>query len=144
MGAFSHKLRAAEASVFGENLAGARSIEYEYLYSRHFMFSIRDEILNRHADWDTVLHWSRVLGIPTVPVMRIGKFKRKAVFEAFIKKVAAIPHMGSQSEGVVVRTWNGFDQKSAEDHTAKWVREDHVQGTLPRQAVETKLFQGEY
>lgn len=140
MAQYVQRLKGGNVSVFGENLMGMRSIEYKYLYAPYFLFSVRDEFIDRHMDWDEVLYWSKLLGIPTVPVIRIGIFSRKNVFEGFVNKVAQLPHMGDDSEGVVVRTWEGFKQKEAEDHTGKWVRADHVQGDLPRKAKIAGLY----
>lgn len=142
MAQFVQRLKAGNVSVFGENLMAERSIHYKYLYSPYFLFSVRDDYTNGHMNWDELMYWSKLLGIPTVPVMRVGTFSRKNVFEGYIKKIAALPHMGEVSEGVVIRTWEGFKQEQAEDHTGKWVREDHVQGNLPRKADIAELYKG--
>ena len=59
-------------TVFGENMEGIHSIEYENLTSYLYLFGVRDE--ERWFSWEEVEEYAFLLDLPTVPVLWKGVF----------------------------------------------------------------------
>lgn len=112
--------------VFGENMYGIHSIEYENLDSYFYMFGVRDN--NIWIPWSEVEEYSYLLDIPTVPVLYKGSVKNEKELKSLVEKLAKEPSsLGSKREGVVVRNAEMFHNDDFNVNVIKWVRKDHVQ-----------------
>jgi hypothetical protein len=114
--------------LFGENLYGIHSIEYDELESFFYLFAVlRDR--KCWLSWSEVCSLADELGIPTVPVVYTGRFTSFKEYEDLI-----LPLMKNRSkcgsctpEGFVVRTLEGFSYERFDSHVAKFVRRGHIQ-----------------
>lgn len=107
--------------VCGENLFALHSIPYDSLSSYFFCFSIWNN-RNRCLSWDDTLEWCDLLGIQHVPVLWEGKFDAEAI--------KAIKLDTEKQEGYVVRVRRAFDYGEFSKCMAKFVRFNHVRGTV--------------
>jgi hypothetical protein len=111
--------------LFGENMFGVHSIEYDGLTSFFYVFAgLRDG--EQWLGWDELCGLARDLDIPTVPLLN------RQTFSSFGQLQQTIQLDKSQcgscpAEGVVLRTVRGFSFHQFDRHTAKYVRENHIQ-----------------
>jgi hypothetical protein len=111
-------------NIFGENLFGIHSIEYERLESHFYIFAIRES--DKWLSWDEVVFYANVLDIPTVPVIKRGFFKEKELIECINEALKNGSLLGGLCEGVVVRKADAFDTETFSNHVLKYVRKNHV------------------
>ena len=117
--------------VYGENMYGIHSIEYDKLPAYWFMFAANDG--ERWYSWDEVEEMAKILDVPTVPVLWRGIAESEKQVTDLILKFSQEPEWyGPVREGIVMRTADGFSfEEDGEDafshHVCKWVRPHHVQ-----------------
>lgn len=114
--------------IFGENMEGIHSIEYNKLTSYFYIFGIRDN--NIWIPWEQVEEYSYLLDIPTVPVLFKGEVNTENELKDIVNDLVSKPSkIGGQIEGVVVRNASLFHNDDFADNVMKWVRVNHVQTT---------------
>jgi hypothetical protein len=111
--------------IFGENLYGIHSIEYERLPAYFFIFAIRDE--GYWLSWDEVIFYAKLLDLPTVPVVARDYFTETTLKQHIAGNIATGSAFGSHCEGYVCRTAKGFENELFPYHVLKYVRANHVQ-----------------
>lgn len=115
-----------DVMIYGENLYGIHSIEYNKLPAYYFLFALRDK--NVWKSWDEVVEMSHILGLPTVPVLFRGKVSSEKELEEmiynFMKQGSSF---GNTIEGCVIRNANDFDFNDFSLNVVKYVRKGHVQ-----------------
>lgn len=111
--------------IFGENLYGLHSIEYQRLSYHFFVFSIREG--DHWLPWDEVVQIADLLDLPTVPVFERGIFTPQTLQEAINAAMQYGSAFGDTAEGFVVRNENGFSTEDFKWNVLKYVRENHVQ-----------------
>jgi len=114
-------------TVYGENLYGVHSIEYDILDNYWHMFAVND--CNVWYAWDDVRDFSCMLGVPHVPALHYCTLK----YEEQVKEI--IDELMSRSsfygfcgkEGIVMRVVDSFPITEFSHYVCKWVRPNHVQ-----------------
>lgn len=106
-----------------ENVYAAHSLHYDNLEAFQYGIGVVEEIdgISRFLDWDSTEKIFNDLGIPTVPVLYVGKVDLKTLEEIF----SAQDH--SKAEGIVVRSFNSFNEDEFSVNVGKAVRDGHVQ-----------------
>lgn len=118
--------------IYGENLYGIHSIEYNKLPSYYHLFAVRND--KRWYSWDEVTEFSELLQIPHVPVLWRGIAEsEEQVKELILDQMKYPSTYGIEKEGVVMRTVEGFEfsredgEQNFPHHVCKYVRPHHVQ-----------------
>lgn len=112
--------------VYGENLYGVHSIEYDKLPAYFFVFAGRNK--NVWYSWDDVEMMAEILEVPTVPVLWRGEIESELQLSELISKFMKEPStFGDTKEGVVVRRVHEFGADDFSKNVVKYVRENHVQ-----------------
>ena len=114
-----------DLEIFGENLYGIHSIEYEQLSYHFYVFAIRDG--NRWLSWEEVLFYAELLELPTIPVLEIGKFNTKEMKDFIEQRMKLGSVFGGPCEGFVLRNANEFPTSDFKYNVLKYVRKNHVQ-----------------
>lgn len=107
--------------ICGENLYAKHSIEYNYLLSYFYGFSVWDQTRNVALDWDNTKKVFHELGIVPVHEIYRGEFNK----DVLKKLIASIDT--STTEGFVVRTVKEIPYNNFNQQVGKWVRKNHVQ-----------------
>ena len=112
--------------IYGENLFGIHSIEYNKLPSYYHLFAVRDN--KRWYSWDEVIEFSELLQIPHVPVLWRGvATSEEQIKELILEQMKYPSTYGIEKEGVVMRTTEGFGLGDEfPHHVCKYVRPHHV------------------
>lgn len=133
-----------EIAIFGENMFGIHSIEYDALESFFYMFGVMDYSNNNNGEassdstedgrwwsWEQVEEYADQIGVPTVPVLFKGTFSSvqqiKDWMEKEMRKRSSAVGGRDGAEGFVIRTVHGFANKDFERCVAKFVRKGHIQ-----------------
>jgi ATP-dependent RNA circularization protein (DNA/RNA ligase family) len=117
--------------IYGENMYGVHSIEYDKLPAYWFMFAANNG--ERWYSWNEVEEMAKILDVPTVPILWRGIAEsEKQITELIMKFVGEPSVYGSIREGIVMRTAESFQfmedgQEAFPFHVCKWVRPHHVQ-----------------
>ncbi len=115
--------------IFGEWLYAKHSIHYTNaltLPSYYQLFAVYDIECNMWMGWDTVEHYSTVLGFPTVPVIKKAEYKESWELTSDLSKIAQqVIEQGH--EGIVARNVHPFHYGQFEQCLGKCVREGHIQ-----------------
>lgn len=119
--------------IYGENLYGIHSIEYNNLVndptkisSYYYMFGARDS--EKWYSWEDVCLMADILKLSTVPVLEIGKFDTvDELKERIMFHMAQGSKYGDTIEGVVVRNANEYPVGDFKWNVVKYVRKNHVQ-----------------
>ncbi len=112
--------------VYGENLYGVHSIEYNRLIALYHIFAVRNE--ERWYSWKEVCEMSDIMGIPTVPVLECREFSSpKELEECIYTLMKNGSRYGDVIEGIVVRTLESFPLDKFSENVVKYVRKNHVQ-----------------
>ena len=117
--------------LFGENMYGVHSIEYNRLTDYFYLFAVRND--ERWYSWDEVEEMADMLNIQRVPVIWRGVLESEEQVAQIIRETMTEPSAyGDEKEGVVMRTADSFDiyedgQLSFPFHVCKYVRANHVQ-----------------
>lgn len=115
-----------DEGIYGENLYGIHSIEYNKLPTYYFMFAARNN--ERWYSWKEVEEMASILELPTVPVLMIRKFDSPKDLEETINKLMSNgSQYGNTIEGVVVRNADSFKISDFYKNVVKYVRKNHVQ-----------------
>lgn len=115
--------------IFGENMQGIHSIEYDKLTSWFYMFGSRQETSDgfEWASWEDVEIFANALGVPTVPVLFKGSVSSLGELEELtLSLVSSGSMLGPSIEGVVVRVASAFHDEDFHLSVLKWVRKNHV------------------
>ncbi len=110
--------------VFGENLYGIHSIEYERLPHHFFVFAIRDG--DQWLAWDEVLFYAEALELATVPVFEQGRFTAAALQPLIERRLMEGSAFGGACEGFVFRNAAAFGVEDFTYNVLKYVRKNHV------------------
>jgi len=112
--------------IYGENLYGIHSIEYNKLPDYFFMFSARYN--DNFYSWEDTKYLCELLDISLVPVLYEGKVTSCEQLETVITELMEHgSEYGDTIEGVVVRNVNKFHVNDFSKYVCKYVRENHVQ-----------------
>lgn len=131
--------------MFGENMEGIHSIEYERLESYFYLFGVREDL--RWLSWTEVEEYAFLFDLPTVPVVFKGVVNSRKELQELVERLAKEPSaLGGEREGVVFRTEEGFSDEEFGSRILKWVRKDHVKTGdtkhWTRNWKRAKLWQG--
>lgn len=111
--------------LFGENMEGVHSIEYERLTSYFYLFGVREE--ERWLSWDEVEEYAYLLGIPTAPVLFRGVIDSYEELKMRVEELVSQPSaLGGNREGIVIRNTRAFHTSEFPRRVMKWVRKGHV------------------
>lgn len=114
--------------LFGENMEGIHSIEYDNLKSYFYIFGVRDK--NIWIPWEQVEEYAYLLDIPTVPVLFKGVLNNEKELMNLINRfMSEGSRLGGDIEGVVVRSAGLFHSDDFSENVQKFVRKNHVQTT---------------
>ena len=114
--------------IFGENLYGIHSIEYDNLDDHFYVFAVRHNDI--WLSWDQIEEVCFFLNLKTVPVL--AKFQSNRLNEKMLRSFI-LNHqeqgsiLGGISEGIVMRNQQSFHDSTFKDNVLKWVRKNHVQ-----------------
>ena len=115
-----------ECMIYGENLYGIHSIEYDKLPTYFHMFAYREKDVWK--SWDEVEEMANILAIPTVPVLYRGIIKNTQELEEMVLDfMGKGSKYGNTIEGVVLRNVNEFHMNDFSMNVMKYVRKNHVQ-----------------
>ena len=127
----SWKLADSPAVLFGEDIYGLHSIEYDPVPEdkTFYAFALMDDIrYTRFASWKETVEFAERLEIPTVPVLYEGDFRTEADLYDFVMNAHSEPSvLGGEREGIVIRWAWGIDYSVYSRYVAKSVRPNHVQ-----------------
>lgn len=107
--------------VCGENLFAKHSLGYNALPTYFMVFAVYNAD-NKCLSWDETVEWCELLGLTPVPVLYRGVWDEARVKACYTGKSAC----GTEGEGYVVRTVEGFAYEDFAAHAAKFVRANHV------------------
>lgn len=118
--------------LYGEDLYGVHSIEYDPMNRDETfrLFAARTVIgdIDRFDSWHHVCCLSKVLDIPTVPILFRGAFATVAdITNWFMANIGNPSTLGPSCEGFVMRKTNTFDTGDFANNVVKFVRPNHVQ-----------------
>jgi hypothetical protein len=114
--------------VYGEDLYGIHSIEYEALREdeTYRVFNIRED--DTWMSWDDMQELAGDLDLMTVPTLFRGTFDRVQDITAWMQEQINLPSsIGGPREGFVMRYADAFHNDDFQARTAKFVRRGHVQ-----------------
>jgi hypothetical protein len=111
--------------VFGENLYGIHSIEYENLTDYFFVFAIRQG--DYWLSWSEIEEYCFFFDLKTVPIIRIGHFEEKEILPLIRTQIQKGSALGSVCEGYVFRNKSRFHVQDFSTNVLKYVRKNHVQ-----------------
>jgi RNA ligase len=114
-----------DLEVFGENLYGVHSIEYQKLPAFFFIFAIRHG--ETWLSWEEVAFYSELLALPLVPVVGEGVFAEMELKNRVLQSAASESAFGGACEGVVVRAVHSFEEADFSQNVLKYVRANHIQ-----------------
>ncbi|EFC45507.1 predicted protein [Naegleria gruberi] len=122
--------------LFGENMYGIHSIEYNNLKSYFYLFAILDLQDNRWYGWDEMINFINDNDlssmVPIVPVLYRGTFTSLDEIKQWMderikdKKISQVGG-GEGLEGFVIKSTQTFANKDFERNIAKYVRKGHIQ-----------------
>lgn len=119
-------LLSEDEMIYGENLYGIHSIEYDKLLSYYHVFGVRNG--NVWYSWDSVKMMAEICNLPTVPELEISCFDTvDELKEHIMFWMSQESRYGSTIEGVVVRNIQEFTSDDFKWNVVKYVRKNHVQ-----------------
>jgi ATP-dependent RNA circularization protein (DNA/RNA ligase family) len=117
----------SEIAIYGENLYGIHTIEYDELSSFLYVFNLLQN-RNLWLGWDEVKHNCNEWGLETVPVLYDGEFRSLIDIQNFMEAEIKRPSMyGKEKEGFVIRIAEEFYFDDFSKYVAKYVRNGHIQ-----------------
>lgn len=115
-----------DEGIYGENLYAVHSIEYSELPAYFFMFAVREN--DRFYSHEEFLEMSKILDIPTVPILETKKFNsEKELEERIYYWMSQKSRFGNEIEGIVVKNTESFSVEDFQKNVIKYVRPNHVQ-----------------
>jgi len=112
--------------IFGENMEGIHSIEYENLDSYFYLFGAREDD-SRWLSWDEIEEIAYLLDLKTVPVLFRGKVETEKELKELVDSLLLdSSRLGGEIEGCVIRVVESFSNLEFSEKLLKWVRKDHV------------------
>ena len=111
--------------IFGENLYGLHSIEYQNLSHHFYVFAVREGEI--WLSWEEVKFYADLLGLPVVPVYQQGFFTENSLKETIFTGMKNGSAFGDTIEGFVCRNSNAFHSTQFSQNILKYVRKNHVQ-----------------
>lgn len=112
--------------IFGENLYGIHSIEYDRLKSYFHIFAAHNG--ERWYAWDEIQELADMMEIPPVPVLEYCKAESEEQIQEIITNLMKLPSTyGKEKEGIVMRVTNSFALDYFPHYVCKYVRANHVQ-----------------
>lgn len=115
-------------TIYGENLYGVHSIEYNCLSNYWHMFAVNDG--NVWYSWEEVVELAKMLDVPHVPVLYNCKLQHEEEIKEIIDTLMSCKSFYSNEagrEGIVMRVENSFCLDDFSHYVCKWVRPHHVQ-----------------
>jgi hypothetical protein len=109
--------------VCGENLFAQHSLAYNRLPSYFVVFGIYDAN-NVCLSWADTVEWCELFDLTPAPVLYLGSWDEDAIRTL---DAGGSSFYGPEREGYVVRVADSFGHGEFAQHTAKFVRESHVQ-----------------
>lgn len=114
-----------DISLFGENMEGIHSIEYEKLDSYFYLFGLRKN--STISNWKEVEEIAFLLDLKLVPVLFKGKLKDYKELETLIQQFTKEgSKLGGTMEGIILRPTREFEENEFTNNVFKWVRKNHV------------------
>lgn len=113
-----------DLEIFGENLYGVHSIEYQYLEHYFYVFGMR--VGDTWLSWEEVEFLAGVAELPLVPVLEKGIYTAESLPTLIETSVQEGSALGGECEGCVVRTAGAFDTEYFSENVLKYVRANHV------------------
>lgn len=113
-----------ELEIFGENLYGIHSIEYERLPAHFFIFAIREQ--DHWLAWEEVVFYAKLVDLPVVPVVQQRHFTVDAIQACIQQGMKQGSAFGGDCEGYVFRNAHGFPSSEFSQNVIKYVRKNHV------------------
>ena len=114
--------------IFGENLYGIHSIEYNKLKNYWHMFACYNTEEEVWYSWDDIVDFASIIEQPTVPVLFRGVINSKKELIDLINTFMSQPSTyGVEKEGVVMRLTSEIKPENFSNSVVKYVRANHVQ-----------------
>jgi hypothetical protein len=114
-----------DLEIFGENLYGVHSIEYQRLPDYFFVFAARKD--DRWLSWAELQETAFLLDLRLVPTIDSGRFSAKDLQQRILSGMAEPSILGAEREGFVVRVASEFNDEIFSNNVLKYVRANHVQ-----------------
>lgn len=112
--------------IFGENMFGIHSIEYDNLDDYFYVFNIVSE--GKFLSFKVVQDIAKVLNMQTVPVVYEGVISTLNWLEKFLADELKKPcTLGNTREGFVIRVADEFLTDDFSKKVFKYVRANHIQ-----------------
>lgn len=111
--------------IFGENLYGLHSIEYNKLSHYFYIFAIRDGDI--WLSWQEVNFYAQILDLAVVPVYQQGFFTEQSLTDTILTGMKGTSALGDTIEGFVCRNTASFHTNEFSQNVLKYVRKNHVQ-----------------
>ena len=124
------KVREPGVYLYGENIYGVHSIEYEPAGEREtfYAFAFRNG-RGAFSSFGDLEAYAASKDIPVVPVLFRGRFATVTEIRAFFEQAHTEPSsLGGAREGIVLRLEKGFLASEFSHNVCKSVRHGHVQG----------------
>lgn len=114
-------------TIYGENLYGVHSIEYDVLTHYWHMFAANDG--NMWYSWSQVVEFADILGVPHVPMLHHCVLNHeeevKEIIDELMEHTSFYGWCGR--EGIVMRVVDSFRIDEFAHYVCKYVRANHVQ-----------------
>jgi RNA ligase len=114
-----------DLEIFGENLYGVHSIEYERLDDYFFVFAIRQG--DYWLSWAELEEYCALFELKIVPVVKIAFFQEKEILPLIETEIELGSAFGGECEGYVFRNAERFHVDTFSENVLKYVRKNHVQ-----------------
>jgi hypothetical protein len=114
-----------DLEIFGENLYGIHSIEYENLPDYFFVFAIRQG--DYWLAWNEVVEYCVLFDLRVVPVLAIQTFEEQTILPFIQTEIVKGSAFGGECEGYIFRNQDKFHVDNFPANVLKYVRKNHVQ-----------------
>jgi hypothetical protein len=112
--------------LFGENMEGIHSIEYNNLKSFFYLFTVKKNDI--FLSWENVKEYAFLLDLEIAPILFEGIVNTEKELLTLVEKLSkGESKLGSyMKEGIVCRNQNEFNASEFSNNVVKYVRKDHV------------------
>lgn len=116
-----------DITIYGEDLAALHSIKYQIPMDKTYkVFAVREK--DQFLSWESVVSTASQIHLDIVPVIFNGRFNSiKEITKFFEDEIRKPSKFGTEREGFVMRTVDGFDASKFSQNVCKYVRKNHVQ-----------------